>query len=139
MFVIVQCLAQGVTSLPTYICSHGTKLNFSFFSHVFTELSRIEGMLRPISYDSDSPNSLMFKNSPPAQGCSPSSCLRVSSIFLYQSTFPKLSCNWDKLGLLSPVSPVGMASLQERGAHILFSLMPVSLAEAVLLLLLVTR
>lgn len=78
------------------------------------------------SYDSDSPKSLMFKNSPPAQGCIPSSWLRVSSVFLYTETFSKLSCNWDKLGLCSPASPVGMDSLQEQGVSVLISLMPES-------------
>lgn len=36
---IVQCLAEGMTSLPTHICSHETKLSFSFSSHVFIDLS----------------------------------------------------------------------------------------------------
>lgn len=78
------------------------------------------------SYDSDSPKSLMFKNSPPAQGCIPSSWLRVSRVFLYQETFSKLSCNWDKLGLCSPASPVGVDSLQEQGMSVLISLTPES-------------
>lgn len=74
----VQYFAEEMASLPTHICSLGTKLSFSFFSHVFTALSWVEGVWMPMSYDSDSPNSLMVKTSPPAQWSTPSSRLRES-------------------------------------------------------------
>ena len=66
-----------------------------FYSPVFTELGWAEGILMPTSYDSDSPNSQMFHNSPSAHP-PPPAVMR----FLHYSTFPRLSCNLEKLGWL---------------------------------------
>lgn len=119
MFAVVRRLAEGKTLLPTHICSHGTKLNFSFFSHVLTELSWTEGKLMPISYDSDSPSPLMFKNSPSAQGCIPSSCLRVSSVSPIRAHSPNSLVTGTSL-------PRGNVKSSRTGSVALSSLMSVS-------------
>lgn len=71
-------------------------------------------MRMPISYDFDSPNSGMFQTSPLAH---PLFLIKSVKCFLYHSTFPRLSRNLEKLGSLSQVSLVGMASLQEQRAR----------------------